>query len=112
MVEGLRRVDDDRYEKLEQKVDDVGKTVGEIRDMLISEPEASPLGRSLLKASAENRRLIDDHWTRFETFRKDEFNPIDDWWQQARGAWRLVLIFSVVLGIVGTFFGVLAYFQA
>jgi hypothetical protein len=111
MTDDLRRADDDRYRDLSGKVDNVANDVKSIRDMLISEPEASPLGRSLLKTSSYNRRLIDEHWQDFQNFRKEEFDPIDDWWQQQRGAWRMVIGVGVVLGIVGSFFGILAYFQ-
>ncbi len=103
MSEGLRRADDDRYTDLNRKVDNVANDVKSIRDMLISEPEASPLGRALLKYAAENRRLIEEQ--------RADFDPMYDWWQQQRGAWRLVIGAGVVLGIVGSFFGILAYFQ-
>lgn len=103
MTDELRRVDDDRYKDLDRKVDQVIRDVGSIRDMLISEPEASPLGRSLLKAQAENRALILDL--------RQDFEPVYDWWQRSRGAWAAILGLAVILGIVATFFGVLAYFQ-
>lgn len=91
----LRRTDDERYDKLERKVDGVADTVRDIRDMLISEPEASPLGRALLK--------------RIVTL-EEEIEPIAEWWQQWRGVWRFILGLGVVLGIVATVFGVAAYF--
>lgn len=91
----LRRRDDDRYRLLEKKVDGVAETVSDIRDMLISEPEASPLGRALLK------RIVN---------LEEEVEPIAEWWQQWRGVWRFILGLGVVLGIVATVFGVAAYF--
>ncbi len=110
MSEELRRVDDQRFEKLDDKIDRVQKDVSSIRDMLITEPEASPLGRSLLNRSRDNRQLIDDLREDFERFRDTEFKPIEDWWQQTKGAWRFIIGVGVVLGIVGAFFGVLAFY--
>ncbi len=42
---------------------------------------------------------------------RNRYEPMYDWWQQTRGAWRLVLGTGVVLGIVGAFFGLIAYFR-
>jgi hypothetical protein len=109
VTEGRRATDDD-YKKLDAKVDTVANDVRSIRDMLISEPESSPMGRALLRRSATNTRAIDTLRADFETFRKEEFNPIDDWWQQTRGVWRAVIGLGIILGIIGTFFGVVAYF--
>ena len=106
----MRREDDRRFDDLTRKVTDVAKDVTTIREMLISEPEASPLGRALLKASQNNRVLIDQQRSDFEKFRREDFEPLDDWWQQTRGAWRLVLGTGVVLGIIGSFFGLAAFF--
>lgn len=89
--------------------------------MLISEPEASPLGRALLRASKSNRTLIDKnhqehdalierHHQEFRAFLKEEFRPLNDWWNQSRGAWKFVLGVATVLGAIGAFFGILAYF--
>lgn len=101
---------DDDYTKLATKVDGIAKDVASIRELLITEPEASPLGRSLLNRAKENRERHDRLRADFELFKKEEFAPIDDWWNQTKGAWRFVLGSGVVLGIVGTFFGILAFF--
>ena len=98
----LRRADDERISELQRDVKTVATEVRSIRDMLISEPEASPLGRALLRASADNRQLI-------AALRAD-LDPIEDWYIQARGAWRLVLGVATVLSIIGAFFGLAAYF--
>lgn len=101
-METLRREDDKRIGELETKVDRVADDVRSIRDMLISEPEASPLGRALLRASAENRRLIDEQ--------RRDFEPVEVWWRQSQGLWKAILGIATVLGIVGSFFGIAAYF--
>jgi hypothetical protein len=93
----------DPLSKLESKLDKVSGDVQSIRDMLISEPEASPLGRALLRKSVENRELIDEI--------RADFDPMYDWWQQTRGVWRAVVGLGIVLGIVGSFFGLAAYFH-
>jgi hypothetical protein len=98
----LRRADDDRYRELSDRVAKIAADVQTIRELLITEPEASPLGRSLLERSRENRRLID-------AIRAD-LEPLEDWYQQTRGVWRFVLGVATVLSIVATFFGILAYF--
>jgi hypothetical protein len=114
----LRRQDDVRYRDLDRKVSAVAKDVTAIRDMLISEPEASPLGRALLARSLENRReiekvaiatskAVDNCREDFEAFLKDDFKPLNDWWNQSKGAWKFVLGASIVLGIVSTFFSVI-----
>ena len=98
----LRRADDQRIGELQEQVRSVAKEVRDIRDMLISEPEASPLGRALIKRSVDNRLLIDEL--------RHDFEPVEIWYQQARGAWRLVLGLATVLSIIGAFFGLAAYF--
>lgn len=103
-------MDDKRYERLDDKITKVQEDVSSIRDMLITEPEASPLGRSLLNRARDNRDAITDLRHDFEHFKDNEFKPLDDWWNQTKGAWRVILGLSVVLGIVGSFFGVIAYF--
>jgi hypothetical protein len=106
----LRRVDDRRIEQLDRKITKVASDVGSIRDMLISEPAASPLGRALLEKSTENRRIIDRHHDEFQAFVRDDFQPLDDWWNQSRGAWKFILGAGTVLGIVGAVFGVASFF--
>jgi hypothetical protein len=103
-------VDDSRFEMLDRKIDGVAENVTTIRDMLISEPAASPLGRALLARDDITDRNVAVLDAKFEKFRTEEFNPIDDWWQQTKGAWRFIIGVGVVLGIVGAFFGVLAFY--
>ncbi len=68
----------------------------------------------------DRRRHDDDRFSRLGEDIKDvgqdvehlrsRYEPMYDWWQQTRGAWRLVLGTGVVLGIIGAFFGILAFF--
>lgn len=90
-MEERRRQQDKRLDALERKVEDAHRKI----DAATSEADVSPAGRSIL------RRL-----ERIET----RLDPIYDWWQQTRGAWRFILGLSTVLGIIGTAFGVAAYF--
>ena len=121
MPEERRRADDDRIDKIDRKVESVATDVRSIRDMLISEPEASPLGRALLQRSVDNRKLMDARYEEFrvarredqqtfQTFYKEDFEPLDDWWNQSKGAWKFVLGMSTVLGIIGAFFGLVSFF--
>ena len=103
-------MDDQRLVKLDGKIDKVAADVASIRDMLISEPEASPLGRALIRRHQENRENISKLDDKFERFREEDFQPIWEWWQQSKGAWRLVLGTGVILGIIGAFFGILAFY--
>lgn len=84
--------------------------VDSIRDMLIGEPSASPLGRALLEKAADNRRVIDRNHEEFRTFVKEDFRPLNDWWNQSKGAWKFLLGLGTVLGIIGSFFGILSFF--
>lgn len=104
-------MDDKRFSDLDRKISEVAKDVASIRELLITEPEASPLGRSLLARSHENRAAISELRRDFDQFKRQDFDPIDDWWNQTRGAWRFVLGAGVILGLIGSFFGLLAYFQ-
>ena len=106
----LRRQDDDRFTKLEGKIDETKEKVDAIHILLMTEPEASPLGRSLLKYALENRRLIEDLRTDFVRHKRDDFGPLEDWWQQWRGIWRFVIGIGIVLGVIGSFFGIVAFF--
>lgn len=105
-----RRAADGRLAELDKNVAELTREVRSIREMLITEPEASPLGRSLLKASERNRQLIESHHAEFRQFVRDDFAPLDDWWNQSKGAWKFVLGLSTVLGIIGAFFGLVSYF--
>lgn len=109
MDDERRRSDDKRFERLENSINGVAKDVSAIRDMLITEPEASPLGRSLLNRAKDNHNDIIDLRRDFERFKEEDFQPLWDWWNQTKGAWRFVLGAGVVLGIIGTFFGILAF---
>jgi hypothetical protein len=109
MREELRRVDDERYQALDLKITNVARDVGAIRDMLISEPEASPMGRALIRRSEENRTDILDLREDFETHLRDEYAPIRDWWVQTKGQWKLIQGAALVLASIGAFFGILAY---
>lgn len=66
-MEDLRRVDDRRFTELGRDLGAVKKDVREIRDMLITEPEASPLGRSLKGYGMENRTRIAGLETRVDS---------------------------------------------
>lgn len=90
----LRRADDRRIGELRDDIRSVARDVADIKGWL-SEPEGTPQGRSL-------QRQINEMRTRFD--------PVEDWYQQTRGAWRLVLGSAVVLGIVGAVFGIASYF--
>lgn len=107
--EGDRRIEDLKIE-LKADIKSVANDVSSIRDMLISEPEASPMGRALLRITDGNRRRIEENKREFEEFVEKRFDPMHDWWHQTRGAWRLVLGAGVVLGSVGAFFGILSFF--
>lgn len=78
--------------------------------MLISEPEASPLGRALLKYASDNRTLINQHHDEFRAFKREEFEPIEDWRNQTAGAWKAFVGLALVLSAVATFFGLASWF--
>ena len=120
MTDDLRRLDDERFAKLDQKIDRVSNDVGSIRDMLISEPEASPMGRALLRRSTENRSATDQLRRDFEKYAEDHqdwingfiekrFDPMYDWWNQQKGSWKAIQGLALILATVGAFFGILAY---
>lgn len=102
-------MDDERYAKLDRKIDKVSADVTTIRDMLISEPEASPMGRALIRRSETNARATNELREDFEAFKKEEFKPINDWWNQQKGSWKAIQGLALILGMVGAFFGLLAY---
>lgn len=135
--EELRRVDDRRFRELQSEIKSVAKDVSSIRDMLISEPEASPMGRALIQRSLDNRvlitqqradfdkhvqafeeykreheddvdKLLENHDTKEDRWRKERFDPMYDWWQRIRGSWMGIASVGVILGIVSLFFALLA----
>lgn len=99
----LQRADDSRYADLSREVRANTVELRSIRDMLISEPEASPLGRALVKRADTNRDAVQDL--------RDDFQPVYDWWQQSKGAYRVLTSAAVVLSIIGAAFGIAAYFR-
>ncbi len=112
----LRRRDDERFAEfsrkmleIDRKVTRIERDTASLRELLITEPEASPLGRSLLYRARENREMLDKLRHDFELFKKEDFRPLDDWWNQSKGAWRLVLAAGIILGIVSTLLSVLAF---
>jgi hypothetical protein len=96
------RLSDRRIEDLTRKMERVASRVDEIREWLIGEPEASALGRQLLSRAKHNRESINELDHRLEV--------VEDWRTEWRGSWRLLVGFGTILGIVGTFFGLLAWF--
>ena len=113
MGEELRRVDDQRFEELKRELKSdiraVASDVSSIRDMLISEPEASPMGRALIRRSEVNASATRELRRDFEDFEKERFNPVYDWWNQQKGSWKALQGLALVLGVIGAFFGILAY---
>jgi hypothetical protein len=111
-----RRAVDPRIDQLVGDVKTVASEVKSIREMLISEPEASPLGRMLKQRSIDNRLMIDDLREDFEKYRdqtweawkKEQFQPVRDAITQLRGAWLLVGAVSIVLGILATYLAISA----
>lgn len=106
-------MDDERYNDLKREVHNIAKDVSSIRDMLISEPEASPMGRALIARSESNRRTIEQLRIDFEKykhqqelefaqFERERFDPLYDWWNRTKGSWQAVLSAAVVLGILAT----------
>lgn len=102
-MDDLRRTDDRRFSDLDRKITSVAKDVSSIRDMLISEPEASPMGRALLKWAQENRRLINGL--------RDDFDDDHEWVMRMKGSWQAIAGAGIVFGIVGTVFGIAAFFR-
>lgn len=98
-----RRADDARIADLKQQVSKVANDVSSIRDMLISEPEASPMGRALIQRAVDNRRMIDGL--------RADLDPIEDWYQQMRGVWRVLPATALVLSIVGAILALAAYLK-
>jgi hypothetical protein len=97
------RLSDRRVEALTRQVEKMSTRLEEIREWLIGEPESSALGRQLLQRAKANRESIIDIDHRLEV--------VEDWRTEWRGSWRLLVGFGTVLGIIGTFFGLLAWFQ-
>jgi hypothetical protein len=89
----MRRADDARMERLEQKVD-------KIYDWLITEPEASPLGRTLVKradTNALNIKALDGR-----------VDSLEAWRDGARGSLAAARVIQVLLAIL---VGALAVYQ-
>ena len=118
-------MDDQRFDDLKRElkadIKSVANDVSSIRDMLISEPEASPMGRALIKRSIDNRaatqelrqdfeKYIETHEHFTENIIEKRINPMYDWWNQQRGSWKAFQGLALVLGMIGAFFGILAYF--
>lgn len=99
----LRRVDDRRLDGFERTLDEMADTINQIRDMLISEPEASPLGRALLRRANDNQAAIRET---AETNRAairdlaDRVNSLESWRDQATGAYNAGRIIQVLIGVV------------
>lgn len=89
----LRRADDARFERLERKVD-------QIHEWLITEPEASPLGRALTKRADTNRDNIRDLDNRVDA--------LEGWRDAATGSLAAARVIQVLLGIL---VGALAVYQ-
>lgn len=94
----LRRADDQRFEKLDQKLDKIADRVNEMRDWMISDPEKSYLGKALSRRADVNAQNIEKLDDRLKT--------VESWMTQWKGSWRLVTGVAVVLGIIATFFSV------
>jgi hypothetical protein len=87
-------------EQLERKIDQVDRRLQELRDWLIGEPESSALGRQLLQRAVINAQNIERQGGRIES--------LEDWRTEWSGVWRFVTGLGVVLGVIGTFLGLLA----
>jgi hypothetical protein len=111
MTDELRRVDDRRIADLGEQVVGLDRKVTEIRDMLISEPEASPLGRYLLKRADQNqasiREVASANSAKIENLdtRVDGLEQTRD---QARGAYRALLFAQFLITLL---LGLLALYQ-
>lgn len=64
----------------------------------------------MLRYAADNRAMIIKNHEEFRAFRREDFEPIEDWKNQTAGAWRAVLGAAVVLGALGAFFGIASWF--
>jgi hypothetical protein len=98
-----RRASDRRIEDLARKVDNMAMSINQIRDWLIGEPENSALGRQLLARAIANRESIDKLTVRLDL--------LEDWRTEWKGIWRFLVSAGVVLGIISTALGLLAYFR-
>lgn len=81
----MRRADDTRMERLEQKVD-------KIYDWLITEPEASPLGRTLVKRADTNASNIERHEARIDS--------LESWRDQAKGSLAAGRVIQLLLALL------------
>lgn len=87
-------MDDERFGELRADLKIVATDVQAIK-LMLSEPEGTPQGRSLQRQISELRR---------------DFEPVEVWYRKMSGVWMTVLGVGVVLGIVGSFFGLAAFF--
>lgn len=101
-MEDLRRTDDRRINDLDRKITNVAKDVSAIRDMLISEPQASPMGRALLQRADANAAAINKL--------RQDYDEDHEWITRMRGTWQAIAGAGVIFGIIGTVFGIAAYF--
>jgi hypothetical protein len=98
-----RRTSDRRLDDLDRKFDAMSMKLNEIRDWLIGEPESSALGRQLLDRAKSNKESIERITARLDL--------LEDWRTAWQGAWRFVVSAVVVLGLITTGLGLLAYFR-
>lgn len=95
----LRRLDDSRIDnldskvvRLDTKVERLDVKVNEIRDWLITEPEASAMGRALLRrATAADERIRE---------LRVEHDEIHDWVQQFKGSARVMLYVPTIVSAI------------
>lgn len=92
MTDDLRRTNDRRIVELDKKVVQLDAKVSDIREMLISEAEASPLGRSLTRRADMNASGIADLNRRV--------NDLESWHDQAKGAYSATRVIQVLLAIL------------
>ncbi len=112
----------DTLHGLDRSVTDLDTKVDQLRDWLITEADASPLGRALKFRADTNAKNIEtnrqqhdadvrDIRAEFAQFKRDEFRPINEWWNRSQGAWKAFTGASVVLGLIATALALLAYFD-
>ena len=90
----LRREDDRRFGDLRGDLRVVARDVADIK-LMLSEPEGTPQGRSLQRQiNALDVRL----------------GPVEIWYRKMSGVWMAIGGVGVVLGIIGSFFGLAAFF--
>jgi anti-sigma-K factor RskA len=100
----LRRQDDKRFDDLSVKVDVIDRRTQEIRDMLISEPEQSPMGRSLIRKSDSNARRIAEQ--------EERVDKLWDFMVEWRGAGRVLTVAAAVMSIVAAAVALASWIKA